>query len=83
MAIRAPVLSPAGRMKGSTLQERMVSLLSQLHTRIIRVLVLLIGGTPLSLISMGRWYTSWVIRLKPFRITKMLAVLSVEAAEEQ
>lgn len=54
MAIRAPVLSPADRMKGSTLQDRIVSLLSQLHTRTINVLVLLIGGTPLSLISIGR-----------------------------
>lgn len=69
MAMRAPVLRPAGRMKGSTLQDRMVSLLSQLHTRMVRVCVLLRGGTPLSLISMGRKYMSWVIRLKPLRIT--------------
>lgn len=54
IAISAPVLRPAGRTYGSTLQDRMVSLLSQEHTRMVRVLVLLMEGEPLSFISMGR-----------------------------
>lgn len=83
MAISAPVLRPAGRTYGSTLQERMVSLLSHEQTRMVSVLVLLRAGKPLSLISMGRKYTSCVRRLKPFRSTWILAVLSVRKKERK
>lgn len=83
MAMSAPVLRPAGRNNGSTLQDRMVCLASQLHTRISRVLVLLRGGTPLSLISMGRAYTSCVILLKLLRMTTTVAVLSVEFSKKR
>lgn len=44
MAISAPVLRPAGRTYGSTLQERMLFWLLQEQTLMVSVLVLLIDG---------------------------------------
>lgn len=49
----------------------------------VRLLVLLMAGKPLSFISMGRWYTSCVRRLNPLRSTITLAVLSAEGDQNK
>lgn len=77
IAIRAPMLSPMGSTYASTLQDWTIPSLLQPQTRIVSVLVLLMGGFPLSLIMIGSRYTSCFCRLNPLCFAKMLRVLSV------
>lgn len=76
IAIRAPILSPMGSTYASTLQDWTMPSLLQPQTRIVRVLVLLMGGFPLSLIMIGSRYTSCFCRLNPLCFANMLRVLS-------
>lgn len=54
MAISAPVLSPAGKMYASALQVWAMPSASQSHTLMVRVLVLLSEGEPLSTMNIGK-----------------------------
>jgi len=76
IAIRAPILRPMGSTYASTLQDWTIPSLLQPQTRIVRVLVLLMGGFPLSLIMIGSRYTSCFCRLNPLCFANMLRVLS-------
>lgn len=76
IAMRAPILSPMGSTYASTLQDWTMPSLLQPQTRIVRVLVLLMGGFPLSLIMIGSRYTSCFCRLNPLCFARMLRVLS-------
>lgn len=76
IAIRAPILSPMGSTYASTLQDWTIPSLLQPQTRIVRVLVLLMGGFPLSLMTIGSRYTSCFCRLNPLCFANMLRVLS-------
>lgn len=76
IAIRAPMLSPIGSTYASTLQDWTIPSLLQPQTLIVRVLVLLMGGFPLSLIMIGSRYTSCFCRLNPLCFAKTLRVLS-------
>lgn len=53
-AIRTPVLSPPGRKTASAAQAMVDPPLSQEHTRMVRVVVLLCAGYPLSSTTMGK-----------------------------
>lgn len=77
MATSAPVLSPAESSSASTLQERMLPVASQLHTRMVNVLVLLWMGQSLSEITTGRQQTLISRLLNPLLLVRILAVLSV------
>lgn len=77
MAINAPVLKPAAERYALVLHVRTLPFLSQAHTLIVRVLVLLRMGLPLSETTIGSWYTSCRCRLNFLRRIIMLAVLSV------
>lgn len=78
MAISAPMLRPMGRTKASTLHDWTTPSLLQPHTRMVSVLVLLIGGSPSSLTTMGSRYTSCFWRRNESCFAKMLMELSEE-----
>lgn len=81
MAISAPVLRPAFRIYASALQDSRAPFTSQPQTLMVRVLVLLIGGMPPSLMTMGSRYKSCFCRLNPPRRAYTPAVLSVGRGE--
>lgn len=83
MAMSAPVLRPAGRSKASALQDCMFPRLSQVHTRIVSVPVLLWMGQSLSNITTGRTQVLILFRLYPFLLVITPAVLSEPEDQEK
>lgn len=78
IAISAPMLRPMGRTKASTLHDWTTPSLLQPHTRMVSVLVLLIGGSPSSLTTTGSRYTSCFWRRNESCFARMLMELSEE-----
>lgn len=78
IAIRAPMLRPMGRTKASTLHDCTIPSRLQPHTRMVKVFVLLNGGSPSSVTTMGRRYVSCFCRRKESCLARTLIELSGE-----
>ena len=82
-AMRAPGLSAADMTNAVALQDWMFPTVSQPHTRIVKVPVLLRAGGPLSTTRIGNRYTFCSCRLKPERWVLIPAVLSADTMREE
>lgn len=82
-AMRAPGLRAAPMLKAVALQDWMTPCVSQPHTWMVSVPVVLRAGGPLSTTRMGNRYMFCSCRLKPDRWVLMPAVLSAKEGRDE
>lgn len=82
-AMRAPGLRAVPMLNAVELQDWMTPCVSQPHTWMVSVPVVLRAGGPLSTTRMGNRYMFCSFRLKPDRSIFMLAVLSAKEGRDK